>query len=64
MAAANIASADPTFSLEGGPGSAFMKRARLVHPALGESSARTAIILVTMTWLPLHPMSPGGARLW
>ena len=54
MAAANIASADPTFSLtEGGPGSAFMKRVRLVHPALGESSARTAIILATITWLPL-----------
>jgi len=42
------------FSLtEGGPGAAFMKRLRLVHPELGAGSARTALILMALTWLPL-----------
>ncbi len=45
---------DLAFSLtEGGPGSAFMKRLRLVHPELGTGSARTALILMALTWLPL-----------
>jgi len=42
------------FSLtEGGPGTAFMKRLRLIHPELGMGSARTALILMALTWLPL-----------
>ncbi len=46
------------FSLmEGGPGTAFAKRLRLVHPQLGVSSVRTAVILVTLTWLPLFALS-------
>ena len=44
----------PEFSLtEGGPGAAFMKRLRLVHPVLGAQSARIALILGGLTWLPL-----------
>lgn len=44
----------PPFSLtEGGPGTAFMKRLRLVYPKLGEGSVRTAVILAALTWLPL-----------
>jgi hypothetical protein len=47
-----------TFALmEGGPGTAFAKRLRLVHPQLGASSVRTAVILVTLTWLPLFALS-------
>lgn len=42
------------FSLtEGGPGSALMKRLHLVRPELGTGSARTALILMALTWLPL-----------
>lgn len=42
------------FSLtEGGPGTAFMKRLRLIHPELGAGSARTALILMALTWVPL-----------
>ena len=45
---------DLGFSLtEGGPGTAFMKRLRLIHPELGASSARTALILMTLIWVPL-----------
>ena len=44
----------PEFSLtDGGPGAAFMKRLRLVHPELGAQSARIALILGGLTWLPL-----------
>jgi len=42
------------FSLtEGGPGSSFMKRLRLVHPELGTGAARTALMLMALTWGPL-----------
>ena len=42
------------FSLtEGGPGFALMKRLHLLHPKLGSGSARTALILMALTWLPL-----------
>jgi hypothetical protein len=45
---------DLAFSLtEGGPGTGFMKRLRLVHPELGAGSARTALILMALTWVPL-----------
>jgi hypothetical protein len=43
--------------MEGGPGTAFAKRLRLVHPQLGASSVRTAVILATLTWLPLFALS-------
>src|SRR5215831_13444358 len=52
----NLERADPfpTFALtQGGPGSAFMKRLRLVHPELGEGSARTALVMMALTWVPL-----------
>jgi hypothetical protein len=42
------------FSLtEGGPGTAFMKRLHAIHPELGASSARTALILMVLIWVPL-----------
>ncbi len=45
---------DLAFSLtEGGPGTAFMKRLRLIHPEMGAGSARTALILMALIWLPL-----------
>src|SRR5215472_11506188 len=45
---------DLPFSLtEGGPGTAFMKRVRLIHPELGAGSGRTALILMALTWVPL-----------
>ena len=43
--------------MEAGPGTAFAKRLRLVHPQLGASSVRTAAILVALTWLPLFALS-------
>ena len=44
----------PELSLmEGGPGDALMKRLRLIRPEFGAASARTAIILSAITWLPL-----------
>ena len=52
----NLERADPfpAFALtEGGPGSDFMKRLRLVHPELGEGSARTALVMMALTWVPL-----------
>jgi hypothetical protein len=56
MASVNIDSIEPNpaFSLtEGGPGSAFMKRMHLVQPELGTGSARTALVLMALTWVPL-----------
>jgi hypothetical protein len=45
---------DLGFSLtEGGPGTAFMKRLRLIHPEMGAGSARTALILTALIWFPL-----------
>jgi hypothetical protein len=42
------------FSLtDGGPGSSVMKRLRLVHPEWGTGAARTALILMALTWGPL-----------
>jgi hypothetical protein len=38
---------------EGGPGDALMKRLRLIRPEFGAASARTAISLAAITWLPL-----------
>ena len=43
--------------MEAGPGTAFAKRLRLVHPQLGASSVRTAVILMALTWLPLFALS-------
>jgi hypothetical protein len=48
----------PTLSLvEGGPGDALMKRLRLIGPEFGVASARTAISLAAITWLPLLVLS-------
>ena len=48
----------PELSLiEGGPGDALMKRLRLIRPEIGAASARTAIILAAVTWLPLLVLS-------
>jgi len=45
---------DSAFSLtEGGPGTAFMKRLRLIHPEMGAGSARTAVIPMALIWVPL-----------
>jgi hypothetical protein len=42
---------EPTFSLtEGGPGSALLKRIHLVHPQFGTGLARTALVLMALTW--------------
>jgi hypothetical protein len=50
----NGAALEMAFSLtEGGPGTAFMKRLRLVRPELGTGSARTAVILTALIWFPL-----------
>lgn len=60
----------PELSLmEGGPGDALMKRLRLIRPEFGAASARTAIILAAITWLPLlvfsliEGLALGGARI-
>jgi hypothetical protein len=60
----------PELSLmEGGPGDALMKRLRLIRPELGEASARTAIILAAITWIPLlafsfvEGLALGGAKI-
>lgn len=48
----------PELSLmEGGPGDALMKRLRVISPELGTASGRTAIFLVTVTWIPLLAFS-------
>jgi len=48
----------PELSLmEGGPGDALMKKLRLIRPEFGAASARTAIILAALTWLPLLLLS-------
>jgi len=55
--------------MEGGPGEALMKKLRLIRPEFGEASARTALILAVLTWLPLLVFSSleglalGGARI-
>src|SRR5260370_6352153 len=58
------------FSLtEGGPGTAFMRRLRLIHPELGASSGRTALILMALIWVPLcvvcliEGLAFGGVKL-
>jgi hypothetical protein len=43
--------------MEAGPGTAFAKRLRLVHPKLGAYPIRTAAILVALIWLPLFVLS-------
>jgi hypothetical protein len=60
----------PELSLmEGGPGDALMKRLKLVRPEFGAASARTAISLAVLTWLPLlvfsliEGLAWGGARI-
>jgi len=60
----------PELSLmEGGPGDVLMKRLRLIRPELGAASARTAIILAALAWVPLFALSAveglalGGARI-
>jgi hypothetical protein len=72
MSSIDIGSADPIppFSFtQGGPGAAFMKRLRLIHPQLGEGSVRTALLLAAITWLPLFVLSMleglafGGVKL-
>ena len=61
---------DLAFSLtEGGPGTALMKRLRLIHPEMGAGSARTALILMALIWLPLcvlcliEGLAFGGVKL-
>jgi hypothetical protein len=61
---------DMPFSLtEGGPGSAFMKRVRLIHPEMGSGSVRTALILMALMWVPLcvlclaEGLAFGGVKL-
>jgi len=55
--------------MEGGPGDALMKRLRLIRPEFGAASARTAIILAALTWLPLllfsliEGLALGGAKI-
>jgi hypothetical protein len=55
--------------IEGGPGDALMKRLRLIRPELGAASARTAVILAALTWLPLlafsliERLAVGGAKI-
>jgi hypothetical protein len=60
----------PELSLvEGGPGDPLMKRLRLIRSELGAASARTAISLAALTWLPLlvfsfiEGLALGGARI-
>ena len=60
----------PELSLmEGGPGDALMKRLRMIRPEIGSASARTAIILSAITWLPLlvlsviEDLAVGGAKI-
>jgi hypothetical protein len=60
----------PELSLmENGPGDALMKRLRLIRPEFGVASARTAIGLAAITWLPLlvfsffEGLALGGARI-
>jgi hypothetical protein len=60
----------PELSLmEGGPGEALMKKLRLIRPEFGAASARTAVILAALTWLPLllfsliEGLALGGARI-
>jgi hypothetical protein len=60
----------PELSLmEGGPGDALMKKLRLIRPEFAAASARTAIILAALTWLPLlvfsliEGLALGGARI-
>ena len=55
----------PELSLiEGGPGAALMKRLRLIRPEIGAASARTAIILAVVTWLPLLVLSVIEGLAW
>src|SRR5215472_12859980 len=61
---------DLAFSLtEGGPGTALMKRLRLIHPEMGAGSARTALIFMALIWLPLcvlcviEGLAFGGVKL-
>jgi hypothetical protein len=60
----------PELSLmEGGPGEALMKKLRLIRPELGAASARTAVILAALTWVPLlvfsfiEGLALGGAKI-
>jgi hypothetical protein len=60
----------PELSLmEGGPGDALLKRLRLIRPEFGAASARTAVSLAALTWLPLLVFSSieglalGGAKV-
>lgn len=60
----------PDLSLmERGPGDVLMRRLRLIRPELGTASARTAMILVALTWLPLlifsvvGGLAVGGAKI-
>ena len=60
----------PELSLmEGGPGEALMRRLRLIRPEFGAASARTAIMLAALTWLPLlifsaiEGLALGGCRI-
>jgi hypothetical protein len=47
-------SASLQFSLtEGGPGFAWLKRLRLIHPEMGTGSLRAAVVLMAVTWIPL-----------
>ncbi|HJU11747.1 MAG TPA: hypothetical protein VJ728_12765 [Candidatus Binataceae bacterium] len=54
---------------QGGPGAAIMRRFGLLHPKLDVASTRAALILATVTWVPLLILSAiqglalGGANI-
>ena len=55
----------PELSLmEGGPGDALMKRLRIIRPEFGAASARTAIILAALAWVPCSPSPLSRDWLW
>jgi hypothetical protein len=69
MQSENVNEVPELLLMEGGPGDALMKRLRLIRPELGEASARTAIILAAITWIPLlafsfvEGLALGGAKI-
>lgn len=43
---------------EGGPGAGVMRRLHLVRPERGAGVGRTALVLMTVAWLPLSVPQP------
>ena len=69
MKTENVGQFPELLLMEGGPGDALMKRLGLIRREFGTASARTAISLAALTWLPLLVFSSieglalGGARI-